>query len=288
MKNANKYCGLKWIAVNSLFAVIVLNSFALQAALLNQWGVSRTVINATCESTPCTSEINAGIGSETVLFGQLATGFISQTTIHGTASGSAALSITAGLNMPTLRGKAEANVAQVKRIVLRAVDAYTYIGTSQSTIDFTAFLTGSVSNPNLAGVRESEISADIFLMDADLAETTFGNGMTAGDSVLLANSLSHPESSHTQMVLRDGSLPIAAGGFSVTLEPGDTFYLWANMVVSAGDEGISDALNTLNMSFSDTSQLVSASATAVPLPGGLVLLVSGLIGLLAAGKKTSQ
>jgi hypothetical protein len=83
-----------------------------------------------------------------------------------------------------------------------------------------------------------------------------------------------------------GATPFSlAGSVSFDVNPGDNFYVWANLLASADSSheimGYVDAMNTLSMQFTsgDTSLLTArtpAPATVVPEPGTWLLTLSGL------------
>lgn len=66
--------------------------------------------------------------------------------------------------------------------------------------------------------------------------------------------------------------------FPFTVEPGESFYVWAMLIATADNPGLVDASSTLTASFTNTNGL---SPAAVPEPtSGLLLALGGLALLL--------
>ncbi|NIP19320.1 MAG: PEP-CTERM sorting domain-containing protein, partial [Xanthomonadales bacterium] len=65
--------------------------------------------------------------------------------------------------------------------------------------------------------------------------------------------------------------------FDFTVDPGDSFYVWARLVTTADNPGVADAFTTLTASFTNVDGL---SPAAVPEPGYLAFFSLGLLTLL--------
>ncbi len=116
--------------------------------------------------------------------------------------------------------------------------------------------------------------------------TIFGSGYVPGHEV---NPVLDFEYSRANASLPTSDPFHLTGSVSFTVDPGDSFYVWANLSAYANAShqvtGSVDALHTLSLSFTtgDTS-LLSADVAAVPEPSTLVLVAGGL-GLGAAARR---
>jgi hypothetical protein len=78
-----------------------------------------------------------------------------------------------------------------------------------------------------------------------------------------------------------------SGQIMLHVSNGDEFYIWAYMraISQSGSNATSaDAFNTGIMNFRGTPDLIP-SASAVPLPAGIWLFCSGLIGLIGVARR---
>jgi hypothetical protein len=65
--------------------------------------------------------------------------------------------------------------------------------------------------------------------------------------------------------------------FDFTIQPGDSFYVWARLVATADNPGEVDAFSTLSASFTNTQGLQPAAV--VPEPATMCLLLAGWLSL---------
>jgi hypothetical protein len=68
--------------------------------------------------------------------------------------------------------------------------------------------------------------------------------------------------------------------FDFTVDPGDSFYVWARLLATADNPGEVDAFSTLTASFTNTQGLQPAAV--VPEPATAWLSVGGMLGLFCA------
>ena len=119
-------------------------------------------------------------------------------------------------------------------------------------------------------------------MNADDAEAMYP---LTGDGILLQNRLDTPLQS--SIGIAPGAFPFVSGAVSFDVNPGDSFYVFANLATLAADGGTAVSMNSLTMSFVDESELVAASAAVVPLPAAIWLFGAGLIALIGACSRRS-
>ena len=250
-----------------------------QAALLNQWGTFTQTTTFVCDGDPCNSTVgDPEIGPTN--YAPLTT-FSDVTYLNatfGSAEAHADLSAAPGLSTPNLRAQSSANSDVGIIAVARGVEAYTYLGTTTKRLDLVTILEGTATNPNDS--RLTRILADVYVMDADAAEAMYP---LTGDGILLQNRLATPLQS--SIGIGPGAVPIVAGAVSFDVNPGDSFYVFANLSTWAFDQGTAVSMNSLTMSFVDDSGLVAASAAVVPIPAAIWLFGAGLIALIGAGAR---
>lgn len=152
------------------------------------------------------------------------------------------------------------------------VQGYTYTGTQSMTYTINANLSGSVTN------NSSGIYAEIIAFQGP--SFTF----YPYSNILISELGAVPLG---QIELGMGNIGgLLSDSFSINLNPGDTFYLWASLFAQSAAQGTADAANTLLMSFTDSANLVPQSnISAVPLPSALWLFGSGLLGLIGLWRR---
>lgn len=228
----------------------------MSAEALSEWGATATTSAANCPSF-CTSFVfgaSTGGPNENAAFSSVSDA-------RGNAMASAALDEGSGISTPLLQAEAYSSSASVGSAfgTAFAVEGYTYLGggTGEFTLDIT--LDGSVSDPTPAD-GDTDIVAEVYLFAeenfaffSDIGTLVFEFGATVIDDTTL-------------VLTSDGSL---SSSVSISLAPGESFYLWARLRASAErDLSFADAFSTLTTSFEDATGLVAAS---VPEPSSLLL-----------------
>lgn len=188
--------------------------------------------------------------------------------------------------IPTLRAKAVANSTRAQAVAW-GVQGYTNTaGTPLSTsllLNLTADVTGSndlEARVYLFQDEDFEFSTDpgtmLFESSSQLwpgFEPFANNAGPTGFDVLFGNV--------------NGPV-IETRSFDFTVDPGDSFYVWARLVGTAGNPGEVDAFSTLTASFTNTEGLQPTAVAAVPVPATIWLLGSGLLTLIGCRKLRSK
>ena len=229
-----------------------------------------TVRTCTAGVTPC-DNISPVIQGE---FGGLAG--------YGSADGSVALSGVVGA--PVLRASASAEPGARTNTNSVALQRYTYTGTVTTTRTFGGTLTYSqtVTGPYPTGIG-SGVSAniDIFTLPTSTIEVgatadsnffaLFSPSAYAGYASLGSDHYSDTASTATGV----GALDV-----TVTLNPGDSVWVWALLQTPATHDALIDASNTLLTAWDNAADLVPAAvAVAVPEPATTLLVGLALVAL---------
>jgi hypothetical protein len=194
-------------------------------------------------------------------------------------TGQATASLTGPTSLPVLgaEGFSGANSRTGSSAV--GMGGYTYSGAAATTISLDIALEGErggTTNSSDAWVRSN---VAVILGDVNDFVTDYPTFIfevvpgTPGLSVLGESNLS--------LDLNAG-LQTKTDGISVTLNPGDEFFVWAGIEAGGTRNGFGDALNTLSASFSDDTGI---SSTIVPVPPTVWLFGSGLICLIGMARK---
>jgi hypothetical protein len=168
--------------------------------------------------------------------------------------------------MPVLKAEAYHNVDETESAGAYArawaMEGYLYSGDSKN-ITLTAILTGDVYEPDGSDTSITGITGSITIYGEN-SSYEYDTYLTLSDEVV--------GGSYTASIV-----------FSV--EDGDIFYLEA-VLEAYGVLGGSyaDAFSTLNVEFDDYTGLTAMSASAVPVPGSVFLLVSGMACIVGFGR----
>lgn len=193
---------------------------------------------------------------------------------HGSAAGSVALSGTVGA--PVLHASAFSASGARNSTNSIALQRYTYTGTEATTRSFGATLSylQSISGPGTDGGVFAAI--DVFTMSSDSIEagSTAQSNFDALSSVFLLpgyHSLGADQFSDAASTLAGSALL----DVTISMNPGDTVWVWALLQTPAADGSWVDASHTLVTGWNDAADLVPA-ALAVPEPATLALLWTAL------------
>ncbi len=196
---------------------------------------------------------------------------------YGTAFGSVALSGTVGA--PVLRAAAVSEPGKRTSTNSVALQRYTYTGATSTVRHFGGALTYSqdVTGPYPDGIG-SGISAVIDIFTTTEASIEVGDTAATNFQSLFGVSgvdgyTSLGTDTYTDVL--DNPAGVGALGVSVTLNPGDSVWVWVLLQTPAANAGIVDASSTLITGWDVATDLVPA-ATAVPLPTTLALALASL------------
>ncbi|MBV6418261.1 MAG: hypothetical protein CMLOHMNK_03066 [Steroidobacteraceae bacterium] len=216
-------------------------------------------------------------------------------TIYGTTASSTVLPGVAGA--PTLAGFAASE--EDRRISTNSfvLQRYTYTGSASATRNLGGSLSYSqtITDPLNADYSSSGESSGvyahlrIFMTPGSFAEA----GDTAESNYELLYAFANADGSADFSLVAESeykdllSNSSGSGSLStqVTLAPGDAFWVWAFLQTPAADGSVVDVSSGLILNWDNSENLVPA-AHAVPEPGTLALLATGLalIGLTRPGR----
>jgi len=159
-----------------------------------------------------------------------------------------------------------------------AIEGYTYSGTGAQTFNLSASLTGDINNPYAGDpLNGTALRADIYIFNAEnfVWCTDPGTLLYEYGATTKADPIEFSADETGHVSLTDSR--------SFSVEPGETFYLWAMLEAKAQwAPSYADAFSTLDLQFDSTEGLTPAS---VPVPGSVILLGSGLIGLIGLRRR---
>lgn len=199
---------------------------------------------------------------------------------YGTAAGSVSLSGTVGA--PVLRAAASAEPGKRTNTNSVALQRYTYTGTTSTVRHFGGTLTyrQDVTGPFPDGIGDG-INAviDIFTTTAGTIEA----GATAASNFQALFGVAGEDGyvslgSDTYTDALDNPAGVGALDVAVTLNPGDSVWVWVLLQTPAAHGGIVDASSTLITGWDVSTDLVAAGAVPVPPTLALSLVSLALLG----------
>ena len=200
---------------------------------------------------------------------------------YGTATGSAALSGTIGA--PVLRGSTTSAPGTRQNTNSVALQSYTYTGSVASTRTFGGTLTYSQMLTG-AYAHSPGIAAFINLFTlpgstVDVGDTPESNHLTLSDPAAFPGYLSLGLDEYIDTASTAGSTGLL--DVTVTLNPGDTIWVWVLLQTPSANGSAIDATRTFVTGWDNPADLIPA-VVAVPEPGSLALIGLGLAGLAAS------
>ncbi|NNC86933.1 MAG: PEP-CTERM sorting domain-containing protein [Akkermansiaceae bacterium] len=191
----------------------------------------------------------------------------------GSATARASSALNSGGYIPTLRTFA-GNDGWRAQAVAWGVQGFT--NTSGAVLD-----TSLVMDLSANIIGDNRVRASVYLFQTDFFEYSPDTGTILFES----SSQLWPGFEDFANNLGPDGFDIASSvagpvseqrSFDFSVQPGEDFYVWAQLISTASTTGVSDASSTLTASFTNITGLTPAAA--VPEPGALALLLaSGLL-----------
>lgn len=199
---------------------------------------------------------------------------------NGSALSEASSTFSANGYIPTLRTRATASPTRAQAV---AWGVQGYRNDSRSTINSTLSLDLSA---NITG--SNDVEARVYLFKSagfeyyqDPGTMLFESSSELWDGFeSFANNLG-PEGFDIDINNHTGSVD-EQRSFTFSIDPGESFYVWARLVTTADNPGVADAYSTLTASLSNTQGL---TLTLVPEPGTLLLVLFGGVGFFFWSKR---
>jgi hypothetical protein len=209
---------------------------------------------------------------------------------HNGGKGSTSAAITSGST--TLLGELQTNsyLPTLKAITtngygrLVSIQAFQYTGNSSLDLDLFINLHGSSSGSGY----DNGIRADIGIIDAGSSLEGYEDYYFGYDFATIFYEPSEGYGvDNTSLYINNEQDVNKQDTLNISLISNQYFYVVTQLTVKASNGGISDAWNTLGMSFSDNSNLLSAvpSTTSVPEPTTWALLCLSVLGFAARKSK---
>jgi hypothetical protein len=179
--------------------------------------------------------------------------------------------------VPTLRTRVT-NTGTRGQAVAWGVQGYTNTGSTALSTTLVMDLSATLTGPNDLEAALLLLETTPYAFSLDPGTMIFETGSLWPGFGELAKGLD-PEDFRVDLNDFSGVVD-RVRQFDFTVQPGESFYVYAYLEATAEREGVVDAFSTLTASFTDTTGLVPA---AVPEPGSVLLAVLG--GMLFLGRR---
>lgn len=239
------------------------------------WSLEATVASAALNDWRTQVQVTNGSGNDTVFDFDgglnVPSSYQLMTTPPDSALAEAASTLSAGGYVPKLQTRAVANPTRAQAVAW-GVQGYTNTSASPLATSLVLNLTADVTGTN-------DLDARVYLFEDENFEFAFDNGTILFESSSqlwpgfedYANNLG-PDGFDIDLHNFTGAVD-EARQFDFTVDPGDSFYVWARLVATADTPGEVDAFSTLTASLTNTEGLQPAS---VPEPSTLALMCIAL------------
>ena len=200
---------------------------------------------------------------------------------YGTARGSAAFA-EGNSYLPVLKAYGSSAVGRRAGVSSFASQQFSYSGAAR-TVDLKIDLTGTLVS-SLSGYASNSINANIAIVMAESIP------WFPSFSTLIFEAIPQGVVAIGNVSITDPALSFATSTLSFSLNPGDSFFVVAQLDVNA-QNGIANAENTLVMSFDAATAAsggLQAALTAVPELGTAWLAGLGLLALALVGRRRAR
>jgi hypothetical protein len=234
------------------------------ASALSEW---RTQVQVT---------VGSGLNTQFAFDGGLNAPSASQSlsNLSGTAFSQAAASLSPDGYVPTLRVLARDDGTRAQAVAW-GVQGYTNTSGAPLSTSLIMTLTGDIVGSNDLEARMYLFQDENFEFSIDPGTILFESSSQLWPGFEAFANNAGPDG--FDILLGNAPGPVSeTRQFDFTVDPGDSFYVWARMVGTADQIGEVDAFNTLTASFSN---IVGLTPAAVPTPSIAWLLACGLLGL---------
>lgn len=200
---------------------------------------------------------------------------------YGTATGSVALSGTIGA--PILAGSATSSVGTRQNTNSVALQSYTYTGVGPTTRTFGGTLTYSQTSTGTypfdvgGGINAQIILFELPASMVEVGATPASNFETLFNVELLPGFSELGSDSYQDLTSTASGTGVL--GVTITLDPGDTVWVWAILQTPAVNGSVINASDTFITGWDNIADLRPAVVAAIPEPATLALLAIGLAGL---------
>jgi len=263
----------------------------LAATTLDAWGTLATISTYACVDEACDPVLTP---AATALFlntlsvdpidgavGQTSAGAATPIAWPSPGSAISSATVSSDIGIPILKAGAASTTNQWLAGQALAVQAYTYGGVGE-TLNLIWNLTGSITNPDADEVTGLVVFAGFFITDDALSFPDLADPFAV--TTLFATAALVDPTDNVVEITAAGPVD-TSGNISLTVSPGQAFYLVMGLMAGAGGQGaVAESLSTLAAEFVGSPALTPAF-TPVPLPATLWLLVGALGTLVAARKR---
>lgn len=277
LRIARRAIALRWTSVGLLVASMV--AAPLAQGVLIDFGTTEGITFRTCIAgvSGCDS-----VSSPVALVGGSpgAPSSAASFTLPGFGTATGSVSLSGEIGAPILTASATSAPGTRQNTNSFALQRYTYTGASPTTRTFGGVLTYSQS---VTGVYPPEIgnginaAIDVFSLPGskvDVGATPESNFNALSDPFAFPGYVDLGLDHYTDAPSTTAGT--ATLGVSVTLNPGDSVWVWALLQTPATNGGTVDAAHTFVTAWNDTSDLLPAIVAPAPVPEPTTVLLLAL------------
>ena len=225
-----------------LGSAIALSSAIVSAEItLDGWGTSASVFTFSECPSYCTGDLEIVEQGGVDLDSSIAT------LNNASGNGQALAEVNGSGYTPVLKALSSSNENKGVNANAWGIQQYTYTGTEETILELNLNLHGSVSGDGKIIGHVAVIKGDELPWTGDMATLIYE--MVDYEDVL----------GHDSLFITSGDNQTTNTVIEITLNPGESFFVRADLLTNGRREGAADAYNTFTMSFDDDSQLQAAN-----------------------------